>query len=332
MPRTALVLGAGGIAGQAYQAGVLAALENDLGWDPRAADIIVGSSAGSVTATLLRLGVPAHDLAAFAVEADLSVDGARVLGHFDTDRPELPGLNPRDLLRPWRLPSAALVARAARRPWAVRPMAITSALLPAGRVDITEIANQLSEVAGDEWPPGLWICAARRSDGGRVVFGREGSPPVPLASAVAASCAIPGYFSPVEIGGIEYLDGGVHSSTNADALRHEELDLVIVVASMSAAHGIARTADAPMRWSAHRRIDQELAAFRANGATVVRFEPARRSLAAMGLNAMADDRSDRIVQAAFFEAGRHAARPRMRARLAPLVRARADAERAAGAA
>src|SRR3954470_11006049 len=75
MARVGLVLGAGGLVGQAYQAGVLAALEHDLGWDPRTADIVVGSSAGSITATLLRLGVPASDLAAWAVEAPLSVDG-----------------------------------------------------------------------------------------------------------------------------------------------------------------------------------------------------------------------------------------------------------------
>lgn len=35
MTRVGLVLGAGGIVGQAYQAGVLTALEHDLGWDPR---------------------------------------------------------------------------------------------------------------------------------------------------------------------------------------------------------------------------------------------------------------------------------------------------------
>ena len=74
MARIGLVLGAGGIVGQAYHAGVLAALEHDLGWDPRTADVIVGSSAGSLTGALLRLGVPASDLAAYAVEAPLSVE------------------------------------------------------------------------------------------------------------------------------------------------------------------------------------------------------------------------------------------------------------------
>ena len=53
-PAIGLVLGAGGVVGQAYQVGVLAALEREAGWDPREAAIIVGTSAGSVTGTASR--------------------------------------------------------------------------------------------------------------------------------------------------------------------------------------------------------------------------------------------------------------------------------------
>ena len=56
-----LVLGAGGVVGQAYQAGVLAALERETSWDPHRAAVIVGTSAGSVTGAALRAGVPATD-------------------------------------------------------------------------------------------------------------------------------------------------------------------------------------------------------------------------------------------------------------------------------
>jgi NTE family protein len=319
MARIGLVLGAGGVVGQAFHAGVLAALEHDLGWDPRTADVIVGSSAGSVTGTLLRLGVPAADLAAWAVEAPLSVEGAPVVEALGGEAPDFPGLRARDLLRGWRLPSAALVARTARRPWAFRAMAAASTLLPAGKVDITEKAEALHGVSGDNWPPGLWICAARRRDGGRVVFGRDGSPYAPLGRAVAASCAIPGYFSPVPIGEVEYIDGGVHSPTNADVLRREHLDLVVAVSPMSAYRGLARAVDAPMRWSAHRRLERELQQLRSRGTAVVRFEPGPRTLAAMGLNAMAIDRSDAVVQTAFLEAGRVAARSNVSERLRPLT-------------
>jgi NTE family protein len=319
MARVGLVLGAGGIVGQAYHAGVLAALEHDLGWDPRTADIIVGSSAGSVTGTLLRLGVPAHDLAAFAVEAPLSVEGAPLLDALGGDPPDFPPFGPSDMLRPWRMPSPSLLLRTARRPWAFRPSVAAMTLLPAGRIDITQQADALDDLAGDRWPDGLWICTVRRSDGGRVVFGRPGSPPAALPRAVAASCAIPGYFAPVRINGRQYLDGGVHSPTNTDVLRDEGLDLVVVVSPMSAAHGRANTPDGPMRWSWHRRLEREIRRLRASGTEVARFEPSRRVLSAMGFNAMADDRTDQVVQAAFLDAGRYAATAQVAGRMDPLI-------------
>src|SRR3954447_1615368 len=107
MPRIALVLGAGGVVGQAYHAGALAALEHDLGWDPREADVIVGSSAGSVTGALLRLGVSAADLASAAVESPLSPEAeplfeqlaAAAVDDAGNGPPaELPRPSPRDAL------------------------------------------------------------------------------------------------------------------------------------------------------------------------------------------------------------------------------------------
>jgi NTE family protein len=320
MMRIGLVLGAGGTVGQAYHAGVLAALEHDLGWDPRTADVIVGTSAGSVTGTLLRLGVPAHDLAAWAVEAPLSVESAPFHQWLDGERPEFPPFTVRHWLRRWRLPSPELLARIARRPWAVRPSVAAMTLLPTGRVDLIEHAEGLKEAAPDSWPAGLWVCAARRNDGRRVVFGRVGSPAAGLPEAVAASCAIPGYFSPIHVDGVEYFDGGVHSPTNADVLKDRDLDLVIAVSPMSAAGGMPRTADALLRRSAHRRLERELRILARRGTTIVRIEPAEESLAAMGLNMMADDRSDRVVQAAFVETGPYATSPRIAARLSHIDR------------
>lgn len=316
MIRVGLVLGAGGVVGQAYHAGVLAALEQDLGWDSRGADVIVGSSAGSVTGTLLRLGVPASDLASYAVESPLSPDGASILDRLVVAPFPPPSLA--SLLRPWRRPTPALLARLARRPWAFRPDVAAVTLLPAGRIDISDRVDRLTGLVGKRWPDGLWICAVRRDDGARTVFGRAGAPPASLASAVAASCAIPGYFAPVTIGGVEYLDGGVHSPTNAATLRGLELDLVVVVSPMSAVRGQSSGPGQFMRRSAHLRLDAEVRALRAEGTSVVRFEPGPHSLRAMGLNAMASDRSERVVQQAFFEAGSYAATNKIRGRLLAL--------------
>ena len=130
MSSVGLVLGAGGVVGQAYHAGVLAVLEHDCGWDPRTADVIVGTSAGSITGTLLRAGVPASELAAWAVRAPLSAEG-RVLHRHAGHRvarvravpaagaccagPDLPGweMLQHAVVRPWTLPPAGRRAGAA---------------------------------------------------------------------------------------------------------------------------------------------------------------------------------------------------------------------------
>jgi len=313
--RTGLVLGAGGIVGQAYHAGVLAAFD-DAGWDARSADVIVGSSAGSVTGSLLRLGLSASDLAAWATEGEVSEEGAALLEVLGSDLPELPPPSPRDLLHGWRLPSRSLIGRAIRRPWAFRPGVAALTLLPDGRVDIRDRAQVLD---GDERPDGLWICVARRRDGRRVVLGRRGDgPPSRLSDAVAASCAIPGYLAPVTIGGVEYIDGGVHSPTNADVLADRGLEVVVVVSPMSC-HGILSGVDAPVRWAAQRRLDRELARLRAGGTHVICVAPTRRVLATMGYNAMADDRTDRVATAGYRQAASLLRRPGLADRLALLT-------------
>ena len=94
--------------------------------------------------------------------------------------------------------------------------------------------------------PGLWIVACDYATGRRVAFGRTGSPPAELADAVAASCAIPGFYRPVEIAGRRYVDGGMYSASNLDLLRAEELDLVICLNPTSSLHPL-RAVD-PREW------------------------------------------------------------------------------------
>ncbi|MGO9342143.1 MAG: patatin-like phospholipase family protein [Acidimicrobiales bacterium] len=302
MTSVGLVLGAGGVVGQAYHAGALAALERVHGWDPRSASIIVGSSAGSVTATLLRLEVPASDLAAPAFGWPVSADGDRLMHAVMPDTSAaLPQPTTRDLMRPWRAPSPALIARTVRRPWAFRPEVAAMTLLPRGSVEITDRAARLHAHVGTRWPEHLWICVARRADGARVVLGRPGSPRATLASAVLASCAIPAYFAPVSINGVEYFDGGVHSPTNADVLRSTDLDVVVVVSPMTAAPGQLRGAEAMLRWAPQRRLDHEVNRLESSGTKVVRIEPGPIARSAMGLRAMAEDRSDRVIGAAYSE-------------------------------
>ena len=63
-PRRALVLGCGGVAGGAWSIAALHHLEQKLDWDARDADILIGTSAGAVLATLLGSGVSVDQLLA----------------------------------------------------------------------------------------------------------------------------------------------------------------------------------------------------------------------------------------------------------------------------
>ena len=71
-------------------------------------------------------------------------------------------------------------------------------------------------------------------------FGRAGAPAADLADAVAASCAIPGFYHPETIAGRRYVDGGIYSTSNPDLLRDEDLDLVICLNPTSTLHPIRR--------------------------------------------------------------------------------------------
>ena len=88
---------------------------------------------------------------------------------------------------------------------------------------------------GGRWPGtgDTWIMAVDYECGGRIAFGRPGAPEAPLSAAVVASCSIPGWYEPKEIGGRRYVDGGVCSSTSLDLLSRAELDEVYVLAPMA---------------------------------------------------------------------------------------------------
>jgi NTE family protein len=309
--RVGLVLGGGGVVGQAYHSGVLAVLEHDFGFDARTADVIVGTSAGSITGTLLRLGVSAEDLAAWTVKAPLSgSDG--VMAHIaETVVPDLAPFRPLSLLRrPLRLPGRHMLQRALTRPWQFRPLAAGMTLLAPGRHDISEQLAALRELEQPGWPEdALWICAVRQRDGRRVVFGRPGTGQVPIHLAVAASCAVPGYFAPVRIDGRSYIDGGVHSPTNAAILRGSGIDLAIVISPMSGAPGWRPSFYAAARRHSTRVLLREVRALEATGIRTVVFAPGAGEQRVMGDDMMSRNRLPEVIQESFLAAGRQAATP-----------------------
>jgi NTE family protein len=301
-PRVGLVLGAGGVVGQAYHSGVLAALEHDLGWDPRRAEVVVGTSAGAVTGAALRAGVSAEDLAAWCVDAPLWGPTAELAARAGA-RPQLAPLRPLALLRPGHLPGVPLFLRSLKAPWRIRPATIAATLLHDGTIDIERQVTLLGALP-EAWPDyELWVCTVRRSNGRRAVFGREGAPAASLRSAVAASCAVPGYFRPVRIGNHDYIDGGTHSPTNADALRRHDLDLVVVVAPMSGARS-GWSIDGEMRRRASRQMRAEIATLRVTGHEVLTIEPSAAVIEAMGTDVMDDDVVRHVVREAFLDTGK----------------------------
>jgi NTE family protein len=281
--RIGLVLGAGGSGGLAYHGAVLAALADLTTWDPRSAAVMVGTSAGSISAAMLRGGLPAADLMRITEGLPLSAEGARVAA---VGRPHRPRAHPADVLR--MRPVADLLG-AVHGLAHVRSHSLgtwMAALLPSGGVQTDAISTGIDSLHCEGWPTDpLWLCAVRLRDGKRVVFGQPDAANVPVGQAVAASCAVPGYFRPVTIEGRRYIDGGVRSFTNADLGREAGLDLVLVSSPMTQASG--RPIPAPLsvaRQPLRFLLHLEIAALSRAGVPVVAIEPVPAVVRAMGLN------------------------------------------------
>ncbi|MEV3930587.1 MULTISPECIES: patatin-like phospholipase family protein [unclassified Streptomyces] len=210
MAHTALVLGAGGVTGTAWETGILHGLAK-AGVDLSTADLIVGSSAGAVVGAQLASGLVAV--------GDLY---ERQLADPEDDKGAAGRLGPVTILRYAR---AALSSRTpddyGRRLGALardsRP-----ATTAAERREM--IASRLPSA---QWPQRhLLVAAVDASTGALHTFDRTGT--VPLADAVTASCAVPMVWPVVRVGGGSWIDGGVHSPANAQlAAGHER---VIVIA------------------------------------------------------------------------------------------------------
>lgn len=294
-PRTAVVLAAGGLVGQAFHLGVLTCLHEATGFDARDADVLVGSSAGSLVAAGLAGGLSAADQRAELLGEAVSDEGRRLRG----SRRAVPRMPAGDPLPRGRGPLAAgAVLHAARRPWAVRPAALVSSLLPPGRTATDMIARPVQHLHGSDWPDrDLRITAVRARDARRVVFGTPGAPAVDVGTAVAASCAIPSYFAPVRVGDEAYLDGGMHSPSNADVVLRDRPDLVVVSSPMSASRTAVRRprVDLAARLWVRRVLAAEVRRLRRAGAEVVVLQPGPDDLPVMGLNPMQGARVEDVI-------------------------------------
>ncbi len=271
MTSIGLVLSAGGMHAAAFHAGVLAAISEATDWDPRTADVLVGTSAGASTAVSLRAGLAATDLAANCTGSPLSADGQGIAGRVTT-RLDIPP--PTDRTGAWWPANPMLVIReilCSRRP---RPVVAIAGVLPEGTVSGVTIAERASQVLPGPWPrAATWICAVDLDSGKRVVFGRD-DVDAGIGEAVQASSAVPGHLTPVAIDGDRYIDGGSHSTTNADLLSTLGLDLVVVSSSMTAVPSASAWPDGPVGRAWHSRtLRREIESIRSRNTPVLVVQP-----------------------------------------------------------
>jgi NTE family protein len=200
--RRALVLAGGGIAGIAWETGILRGIADE---SPPAArllldsDVLLGTSAGSAVAAQIGSGSTLEELfgrqvAESSAEIDSGVAVDDIIELFLTALAEpYDGALDRTRLQMQRIGAVALAAETVPEP--VRRRVIAQRL-PA-----------------HDWPDRvLRLTAIDVASGELVVFDRESD--VELVDAVAASCAVPGAWPPVTIGARRYMDGGVASPVN----------------------------------------------------------------------------------------------------------------------
>ncbi len=254
MDRRALVLGGGGVTGIAWEAGLIAGLAG-LGIDLAAADVIIGTSAGSVVGADITSGQEPEALYQAQLAPPAPEPAARmgwgVIGRLlwvmSTVRDPV---RARARIGNWAL-AARTMPEAARRK-------VIEARLPAS-----------------DWPArALKVTAVDARTGEFVVFDSAGD--AGLVDAVGASCAVPGVWPPVTIGDRRFVDGGVRSVANADLAAGYER--VVIVAPVAKGLG---------HMTSPRR---QAAALTAAGARVVLVQPDRAAVHAIGPNVLDSSR------------------------------------------
>ncbi|KUI19087.1 MULTISPECIES: patatin-like phospholipase family protein [Mycobacterium] len=210
MTRRALVLAGGGVAGIAWETGILTGIADE---SPAtadallASDVLVGTSAGSTVAAQLGsgLGLPAlFDRQTSATSSEINPGaGIETITQMFLDAMTAPGSKTEKLQR------------------------IGAIALAAGTV-AEDVRRRVIEqrLPSHDWPDrDLRITAIDTETGELVAFDRTSG--VSLVDAVAASCAVPGVWPPVTIGSRRFMDGGVGSTVNLAVA--DDCDVVVAL-------------------------------------------------------------------------------------------------------
>ncbi|HYM96957.1 MAG TPA: patatin-like phospholipase family protein [Candidatus Sulfotelmatobacter sp.] len=272
--RIGLVLGAGGVLGTAWLLGALNGVAAATGWTPAEAEFVVGTSAGAIVGALGATGrwplPPGHS-------QDALLSSLEQASHYRLGAPRWP-----------LIPGSA---RLLSRGWRAHPRSrskLLAGILPQGLLLTQPVEAFISSLVPEGWPqrPRLWIVATDYESGEPVVFGREDAPIVALPSAVAASCAMPGFFRPVHIEGRAYVDGAVSAGPGLGLLAGQGLDLAICMNPGSCEiQGGSRLLRAVWH-HVHRQVAEQAWTVEAKGTQVVIVEPSEAVVRRMGLNLM----------------------------------------------
>lgn len=252
----AVVLGGGGVAGIAWEIGVIAGLQR-AGLRLAEADLFVGTSAGAVAGAQLACGADVQALLALQLHppAD-SPEQFRPYSQAEADR-----LNRALFDKVGGELGAArrrigAFARRSDTPSLAQRLAIVAARLPQSGWPARPL--RVSAVDVDSGEPRLFDAASGCS----------------LVEAVAASCAVPGTWPVVPIDGRGWMDGGIASMTHADAAAGHARVLVLSPFGFSEGNPV----------SGHLRA--EVARLQSTGSIVQVIVPDEASLAAMGENVL----------------------------------------------
>jgi NTE family protein len=269
MTKNALILGGGGVLGIAWEIGVLKGLR-DAGADVTGADLIVGTSAGSVVGTRIAQGSSIDELVA---EQFAPSDGKLEEAMAETDLPNLV-----QIFQKWaNLPKMT-----------EETCAEVGALALASKTTTEEKwLEWFQTMLLPEWPDrDLRVTAVDAESGEFRVWTRDSG--VDIHRAVASSCTVPGIFPCVTIDGRRYQDGGVRSGTSADLAG--AYDNVLIIAPIgSGSSGID-----PLLG---RMTTAEAEALRASGSNVELLYPDAASLEVFGINRMDSTRRGDAVEA-----------------------------------
>jgi len=324
--RRGLVCAGGGVTGAIYEIGVLAALEERLdGFSLTDCDVFVGVSAGAYVGSLVSSGVSPSILFRNATHPRASD-----IDQLSLFRPNLREIASRLLAAPVTLVDSVRDFYRNREEMTLTDLVASfAALLPSGFFLLDGLEDWM-----EEWlsQPGrtndfrahrkkLRVVAVELDTGETCVFGEPGHDAVPISRAVAASCALPGFFRPVRIDGTDFVDGGVRKTAHISVALKERCGLVLCVNPIVpgrlrvppgllptpgergtlAARGLLPILDQVFRLSLHSRLQYGLARYRREhpDADIVVFEPRPEELPRLMRNIMRTSGRIRIAEYAY---------------------------------